>query len=180
MEEERSMLGTLRTGICCALFFLAALVQAQSQVPPLVSFSGNLADAAGKPLTGAQAVTFSIYSERDSHAPLWQETQNVAADEQGRYTVHLGAATATGMPLDLFTSGQSLWLGVQPQTTGVPEQSRVLLVSAPYALKAADAETLGGKPASAFVTREAVSAPGGESIAAVSGNTRTAQIGPAS
>ena len=30
------------------------------------------------------------------------------------------------------------------------EQPRVLLVSAPYALKAADAETLGGKPLSAF------------------------------
>src|SRR5579884_1128611 len=156
MEEERSMLGTLRTGICCALFFLAALVQAQSQVPPLVSFSGNLADAAGKPLTGAQAVTFSIYSERDSHAPLWQETQNVAADEQGRYTVHLGAATATGMPLDLFTSGQSLWLGMQPQVAGAPEQTRVLLVSVPYALKAADADTLGGRPASAYLTRDAM------------------------
>src|SRR3990170_1578308 len=31
------------------------------------------------------------------------------------------------------------------------EQPRILLVSVPYALKAADAETLGGKPASAFV-----------------------------
>jgi hypothetical protein len=34
---------------------------------------------------------------------------------------------------------------------GEAEQPRVLLVSVPYALKAADAETLGGKPLSAFV-----------------------------
>jgi len=78
------------------------------------------------------------------------------------------------MPLDLFTSGQSLWLGVQPQTTGAPEQSRVLLVSAPYALKAADAETLGGKPASAFVTREMTTAADGEKLAAAANNTREA------
>jgi hypothetical protein len=34
---------------------------------------------------------------------------------------------------------------------GGEEQPRVLLLSVPYALKAADAETLGGKPASAFL-----------------------------
>jgi hypothetical protein len=34
---------------------------------------------------------------------------------------------------------------------GLEEQPRVLLVSVPYAMKAGDAETLGGKPLSAFV-----------------------------
>ncbi len=34
---------------------------------------------------------------------------------------------------------------------GQVEQPRVLLVAVPYALKAADADTIGGKPASAFV-----------------------------
>ena len=42
-----------------------------------------------------------------------------------------------------------LWLGVEGQD--IQETPRVLLVSVPYALKAADAETLGGLPASAFV-----------------------------
>src|SRR5579884_2434981 len=105
------------------------------RVPPLVNYSGALKDAAGKSLAGSQALTFSIYTGETSRTPLWQETQNVEPDEQGRYTVHLGAATAKGMPVELFTSGQPLWLGVQPQSTGVPEQSRVLLVSVPYALK---------------------------------------------
>ncbi len=35
---------------------------------------------------------------------------------------------------------------------GPPEQPRVLLVAVPYALKAVDADTLGGKPASAFLS----------------------------
>src|SRR5262249_35155816 len=48
-------------------------------------------------------------------------------------------------------SGEPRWLGVLAQIPGEPEQPRVLLVSVPYALKAADADTIGGKPASAFV-----------------------------
>ena len=58
------------------------------------------------------------------------------------------------MPLDLFTLGKARWLGVTPQLPAVGEQPRVLLVGVPYALKAADAETLAGLPASAFVQAE--------------------------
>jgi hypothetical protein len=49
----------------------------------------------------------------------------------------------------LFTSEQARWVGVQ--VSGQAEQPRVLLVSAPYALKAGDAETIGGLPPSAFM-----------------------------
>ena len=63
----------------------------------------------------------------------------------------LGSTLTDGLPADLFTTAQPRWLGVLPALDGVTEQARVLLVSMPYALKAADAETLGGKPASAFV-----------------------------
>src|SRR5713226_581774 len=63
----------------------------------------------------------------------------------------LRATKSEGLPLELFTSGEPRWLGVRVQLPGEVEQPRVLLVSVPYALKAADAETLGGKPASAFV-----------------------------
>jgi len=49
----------------------------------------------------------------------------------------------------LFVSGEARWLGVQ--VAGQPKQPRVLLLSVPYALKAADAETIGGLPPSAFV-----------------------------
>ena len=53
------------------------------------------------------------------------------------------------MPQDVFVSGEARWLGVQ--VAGQEEQPRVVLAAVPYSLKAADAETIGGLPASAFV-----------------------------
>jgi hypothetical protein len=75
----------------------------------------------------------------------------VKTNEQGRYTVLLGATLPDGLPLDLFTTGKALWLGVQPQLPGEGEQPRVPLVAVPYALKAVDADTLGGKSVGDFV-----------------------------
>ena len=70
-------------------------------------------------------------------------------DSTGHYTILLGSTRAEGIPTDLFSTQEQSWLGVQVQ--GEVEQPRVLLVSVPYALKAADAETIGGLLASAFV-----------------------------
>jgi len=118
-------------------------------VPKLVNFSGRAADAQGKALSGIAGVTFAIYKDQNDGAPLWLETQNVQADARGNYTVQLGATKPDGLPLELFSSGEARWLGVR--VNGGEEQPRVLLLSVPYALKAADAETLGGLPASAFM-----------------------------
>jgi hypothetical protein len=85
------------------------------------------------------------------------ETQNVMADKTGHYTVQLGSSKSDGLPLDLFTSGEARWLGVQ--VSGQAEQPRVLLLSVPYALKAGDAETVGGLPPSAFVLAAPASGP---------------------
>jgi hypothetical protein len=120
-----------------------------SQVPPLVNFNGVLAGANGKPLTGTVGVTFYLYQEQQGGAPLWLETQNVQADKTGHYSVALGSTTSQGLPATVFASGEARWLGVQVH--GQEEQPRVLLMSVPYALKALDAETIGGKPASAFM-----------------------------
>lgn len=118
-------------------------------VPPLVRFSGTLTDFNSKPVTGIVGVTFSLYKDEQGGAPLWIETQNVTADKNGHYTVMLGSTTSTGLPADIFVAGDAHWIGVQPD--GQTEQPRVLLLSVPYALKAGDAQTLGGLPASAFV-----------------------------
>jgi hypothetical protein len=127
-------------------------------VPRLVSFSGVVKDPKGNPVTGAVDLTFSLYTFEEGGSPLWAETQKVQLDEQGHYTVLLGATNPEGLPLDLFTSGQAQWLGVQPELPGAPEQPRVLLVGMPYALKAVDADTLGGLPASAFAMAPAAAA----------------------
>jgi hypothetical protein len=120
-------------------------------VPRLVKFAGVLKDELGKPRTGMVGVTFAIYKEQEGGAALWLETQNVELDEQGHYTVLLGATKSEGLPLELFTAGEHRWLGVQVNLPGEVEQPRVLLVSVPYALKAVDADTVGGMPASSFV-----------------------------
>ena len=126
-------------------------VGTSAALPRLVAFGGVLRDGKGQPLIGVVGVTFSMYKDQQGGAPLWTENQNVQLDEQGRYSVLLGATQGTGLPMDLFTSTEQRWLGVQAQLPGETEQPRVLLVSVPYALKAADADTLGGFPASAFM-----------------------------
>jgi hypothetical protein len=116
-------------------------------VPRLVKFSGTLTDGGGKPLSGVVGVTFALYQEQEGGAPVWMETQNVQADGSGNYTALLGATTNDGIPAEVFGAGQR-WLGVQAQ--GEVEHPRVLMTSVPYSLKAVDAETLGGLPASAY------------------------------
>jgi len=120
-----------------------------SEVPRLVRFSGTIKDVSGKPLTGVAGVTFTLYKDQEGGAALWIETQNVQLDSSGRYSILLGASKAEGLPVELFASGEARWLDVQ--AAGQAEQARVLLLSVPYALKAADAETVGGLPASAFM-----------------------------
>src|SRR5579862_1327057 len=118
-------------------------------VPQLVNFAGKAIDAKGNVVSGIMGITLSIYTDQYEGAPLWSETQNVTADTKGNYSIQLGATKTDGLPLELFSTGEARWLGVR--INGGEEQARVLLLSVPYALKAADAQTLAGLPASAFV-----------------------------
>jgi hypothetical protein len=120
-----------------------------TQVPRLIKFSGIAQDETKKPLSGVVGITFSLYKDQLGGSPLWVETQNIQADVTGHYTAMLGSASANGVPLSLFSSGEAHWISTQ--VSGHEEAARVLLLSVPYALKAADAETLGGLPASAFM-----------------------------
>jgi hypothetical protein len=149
---SRNLSISFALAVCAA----AALLSAQESgpkptavVPSMVNFPGTLADSSGKPMTGVVGVTFFLYREPQGGAPLWMETQNVRSDKSGHYSAMLGSTTSQGLPANLFVSGEARWLGVQ--ISGQPEQPRVLLLSVPYAMKAADAETLGGLPLSAFV-----------------------------
>src|SRR5258706_4769771 len=171
--EDRVMQNAARFFLVCMVLVWTSLLSAQTPraepeaargntrepggigpgvaVPRLIKFSGVFRTPGGNPLTGVHGVTLALYKEQQGGAPLWLESQNVELDEQGRYTVLLGATKNDGVPLDLFTSGEPRWLGVQVQFPGYEEEARAFLVSVPYALKAAEAETLGGLPVSAFV-----------------------------
>ena len=139
----------------CATVAHAQQPQPTAAVPKLVRFSGSFRPANGPvdgtPAQTMESVTLSVYRDQTGGDALWHEIQNVVVDADGHYSVLMGATQNEGMPLDLFTSGEPRWLGTQFNRPGEAEQPRVLLVSVPYALKAADAETLGGKPASAYL-----------------------------
>lgn len=105
-------------------------------VPRLVGFSGQTMDKEGK-----SVFTLSIYGEQFEGSLLWMETQNVQADIKGNYTVQSGANSSEGLPPGLSASGEARWLRARINNGG--EQSRVLLLSVPHALKTADSQTLG-------------------------------------
>src|SRR6202046_2939230 len=151
----------------------AVSTSAVAVVPRVVNFSGKAVDQ-GKALTGVTGITFSIYSQETGGSPLWLETQNVQADSKGNYTAQLGATKTEGLPQELFTSGEARWLGVR--VNGGEEQPRVLLMSVPYALKAADAQTLGGLPASAFMLAGSMAAGSSSSTAILPAAAATAAV----
>jgi hypothetical protein len=129
---------------------------APTPVPALVPFSAVTLDSKGKPFSGQTSATFLIYKDQQGGEPLFAESQMVSFDPAGHYEVHLGATSPNGLPADLFTSGEARWLEVQ--IAGRPAEGRMLMASVPYAMKAADAATLGGFTAQSFVTHAQLAA----------------------
>jgi hypothetical protein len=46
---------------------------------------------------------------------IFVTTENVELDEKGVYAVLLGSNTASGLPEELFFTGDARWLGIQPE-----------------------------------------------------------------
>ena len=144
---------------------------ANGVIPSLINYSGVLRDSSGRPLTGITGVTFLLYRDEQGGVPLWIETQNITPDKTGKYSVNLGATKLESSLSDSFANSEARWLGVQ--ISGQAEQPRVLLVSVPYAMKAADADTIGGLPASAFMLANGKNATNATSSSAATGKSHT-------
>ncbi|HEX6903322.1 MAG TPA: hypothetical protein VF789_26635 [Thermoanaerobaculia bacterium] len=150
------MLRNLSIRLTLSAFLLVPLsLAAENQVPRTIRISGTLTELSASTVPSQETIRFTLYQDQEGTTPLWSETQTVEVAPLGRYTVLLGAETEGGIPLPLFSSMDAHWLGVQLE--GQHEQLPVMLVSVPYALKAADAETLGGWPASSFLRAEKAS-----------------------
>jgi len=153
----RNMINNVLTAVSvlvCAVGLEAQQTQASAPittVPRVVRITTSFHPANGLSAGPVESVTLSIYKDEQGGIPLWQETQNVSVDGEGRYSALMGSTLPDGVPADLFVTGEPRWLGVQFNRPGEAEQPRVLLVSVPYALKASDADTLGGRPASAYL-----------------------------
>jgi len=148
----------------CLLSGALALAQGDQSSPPLASTAtvprlirirGAVRDEAGQALSGAIGITFALYADRNDETAVWKETQTVQLDSSGNYSALLGASNDEGLPQEVFSAGDARWLGVRPE--GQTEQPRILLLSVAYALKAADTDMLGGKPASAFMLADSQS-----------------------
>src|SRR5262245_60513883 len=105
MKHIRPMRTALVAVAACVL--LASAGVATAAVPPTLTHQGRLYDAAGNPITGTQAVTFSIYSGPNDPVPVWSETPDVTFDD-GYFSVALGDVVDLIAVLD----GQTKYLGV--------------------------------------------------------------------
>ncbi len=138
--------------VCATLLLCAWPAAAQSAsgtVPQLLNFSGQVLTADGTAKTGPALLTIALYDSQTGGTPLWSEQQAVTLDAQGRYAVILGALTQGGVPVNVFAAGSARWMGISVDAD--PEQPRFMLLSVAYALKAADADTVGGKAPTDFV-----------------------------
>lgn len=118
------------------LVALSLLISLQAAATPLAfTHQARLLDAAGQPLDGTFAITFSLYADASGGSPLWTETAN-AQIEDGFLSHVLGSGTS----LDLaHFNGETRYLALS--IDAAPELSpRVPLTSVPYALRASRAE----------------------------------------
>lgn len=162
-QEQRLLLPRSDGNLPDAVPHSGSAVGGSARTPQLMKFSGAFKDPLGRPMTGRHGVTFALYRDQEGGSPIWLETKIVEFDEQGRFTALLGAASERGLTPELFASAEPRWLGVQLQLPGWQEEPRTLMVAVPYALRALDADTLGGRPASAYVLAETSNAASGRS-----------------
>ena len=67
-------------------------------MPRLINVAGVFRPADGSQPAQVETVTLGIYQDETEGAPLWQETQTIAIDAQGRYSLLLGATRPDGIP----------------------------------------------------------------------------------
>src|SRR4051812_40080315 len=111
----RHLAARVSMGLVCV--FTATIVSAQQSsrsaaesVPRVMHMTGVFVPANGQPVASVETVTVAIYAAEKGGTPLWEETQQVAVDSTGRYSIPLGASRPDGLPLDLFASGEARWL----------------------------------------------------------------------
>ena len=166
-------------GLCLVMGVASAVLAGQTasspaaSAPRVVRVDGQFAPANGLPTAAVETVTLALYASASETTPIWEETQDVPVGADGRYAIFLGATSAEGLPVSLFAGEAQRWLGIRFVRPGETEQPRVLLTSVPYALRAADADTLGGLPPSAFLRARAAGKTGAASAAKADGTDPT-------
>jgi len=135
----KRMMVAMMAGLILGLGCLMAGTPSYAAVPQVIPYQGQLKDAAGTPVNGVVNITFSLYTTDTSTTSIWSETHIGVNISKGLFKVDLGSVT--GFLVGTFST--PVWLGVTIGTD--PEMSpRTPLNSAPFALHADDADTVGG------------------------------------
>ena len=120
--------------LCTGLVLCAVL--AHADVPRTMSYQGVLRDDDGNTVPDdSYSIEFNIYDVEVGGTSLWTETQSVDVRD-GLFNVILGSTT----PLDIDFDVQ-YWLGITIEAESELDP-RIKLTSAPYALRAAVADSV--------------------------------------
>lgn len=129
-------------------------------VPATMTYQGYLTDAQGNPVRdGRYQMEFNIYKIATRGQSLWGDSHQVSVVD-GSFTVELGTGTVPGSgPAKPFVfrrslksvlaDGDAFYLGITVDG-GTEMTPRQKLTSSPFAIRAADADTLDGLDSSAF------------------------------
>jgi hypothetical protein len=130
-----------RVAILC-FSILITFTPAQAQIPKTLSYQGVLTDADGAVVADANYdLTFKLYDTAIGGTALWTEGQS-AAVVKGVFNVILGSVNPLPLPFN-----KQYWLGVTVGT-GSELAPRIQLTSSAYSLRAVNADSLNGIPAS--------------------------------
>ena len=136
------------------VMLLAGTAQA---TPTAMNFSGHLSDGAGG-VSGPVEVTFTLYDNADTADGVqWSETLEIIVDG-GSFNVLLGGDPGNLIPASAYGLAE-LFVAIQVENEA--EMSpRIRMASVPYAIRAAEAETLSGTAAAGFAKSDQSCSPG--------------------
>jgi hypothetical protein len=127
---------------------IVLVVAAEAAAIPLkINYQGKIVDGSGTPLGGTHDAVFRLYDAPVSGTMLWSDSATVASDADGIFSVVLGGdhPMVTGL-------GDACWLEIE--IDGEILVPRREMVSVPYALRAAAADSLDGLTAEAFAVAD--------------------------
>jgi hypothetical protein len=139
---------SLAASLLCVFLLVSPAVSQQPDVPQVFRYTYTIPLAQRVGSQHSVAIAARIYSNDLGGSPIWVESFQLTPDANWRVSVFLGN-TAGGLPPTIFEYNAARWISVQ--LDGFEESTRAALISVPYALKARDADTLGGLPAAAFL-----------------------------
>lgn len=149
------------TAVAGVLCVATSPAQAQSTPPSMLAFHGKLAAEDG-PVDGTINVQFELFDSASGGTSVWTEAHDALEIKAGAFSAVLGQSTP--ITTSLVTASR---LYLEITVNGETLSPRMAIVSVPYALKADDANTVGGLGPADLQRRVAMTCDPGSSIRAI-------------